>query len=161
FTFAANLWGSKLDSKVEIKILATFEPRTCTATSAVLGSAGARFVEINFPNAEFADTWYGDALANKRAGFDLTPPFDAGGGVIDGGEDIRARFNVNLGNPGCLTGTTWYYGLDTGHAANQINLVTVLLHEFGHGLNFQTFVNGSTGAEFLGAHDIYERYLGD
>src|SRR5262249_16414852 len=38
FAFAANLWGTKLDSKVEIKILATFEPRTCTATSAVLGS---------------------------------------------------------------------------------------------------------------------------
>ena len=26
------------------------------------------------------------------------------------------------------------------------DLVAVLLHEFGHGLNFQTFVNAATGA---------------
>jgi hypothetical protein len=38
FQFAAGVWGAKLDSKVEVKIFATFEPLACTATSATLGS---------------------------------------------------------------------------------------------------------------------------
>ena len=39
FTQAAGIWGATLDSSVEILIQASFVPLTCTATSAVLGSA--------------------------------------------------------------------------------------------------------------------------
>src|SRR5689334_17099947 len=49
FQYVASLWGQQLTSTVETKILATFEPLTCTATSAVLGSAGPRDVESDFP----------------------------------------------------------------------------------------------------------------
>ena len=45
FQFAANVWGSTLDSKVEIRILATFEPLSCTTSSAVLGSAGTMVMD--------------------------------------------------------------------------------------------------------------------
>src|SRR5262249_9936703 len=31
FQYVASLWGARLDSSVEIKILSTFEPLTCTA----------------------------------------------------------------------------------------------------------------------------------
>ena len=44
FTHAANIWGSTLDSAVPITINAHFTPLTCTATGAVLGSAGATSV---------------------------------------------------------------------------------------------------------------------
>jgi hypothetical protein len=37
FQYAASLWGAKLDSTVDIRIQASFDPLTCTATSAVLG----------------------------------------------------------------------------------------------------------------------------
>ena len=47
--------------------------------------------------------------------------------------EIRARFNSNLGQTGCLTGVPFYLGLDNNHGA-AVDLVTVLLHEFGHGL---------------------------
>lgn len=150
FQFAANVWGTTLDSKVEIRILATFEPLSCTASSAVLGSAGATEIFSDFPNAGFANTWYGVALADKIAGEDLdptTPP-------------IRARFNSNLGNTGCLTGTFWYLGFDANHG-NNIDLVTVLEHEFAHGLGFQQFASVSTGAEILGMTDVYGRQLFD
>src|SRR5262249_21663897 len=60
---------------------------------------------------------------------------------------IRARFNVNLGQPGCLTGVFFYLGLDNNHGAN-VDLVTVLLHEFAHGLGFQAFV--TQAGSFLG-----------
>ncbi|MEJ7713282.1 MAG: hypothetical protein WKF84_26405 [Pyrinomonadaceae bacterium] len=72
-----------------------------------------------------------------------------------------AFFNSNLGRTGCLEASSWYYGLNAGEAPNQINLVTVLLHEFAHGLGFQTFVSSSTGAKLAGSDDVYMRNLLD
>lgn len=146
FQYVASIWGSQLNSNVEIKILATFEPLTCTATQAVLGSAGPRDVESDFPGAPVANTWYHVALANKLAGQDL---FTAAVDPAGGGAEIRARFNSRLGLfANCLPGSPFYLGLD-GHAGTAIDLVEVLLHEFGHGLGFSTVTNGSTGA-YLG-----------
>jgi hypothetical protein len=157
FQRAADIWGQTLASATPIYVLATFESLTCTATSAVLGSAGTTSIFADFPSVglhpgpEFSGTWYHSALADKRAGGDLAPGF----------ADLRARFNSNLnGNPACLGGTGWYYGLDTNHGAN-IDLVTVLLHEFAHGLGFSQFASTTTGAQILGLPDVYNRRLLD
>jgi hypothetical protein len=154
FQQAATIWGANLDSSVTINIDATFEPLACTATGSVLGSAGAQDIWSDFPNAEFAGTWYHSALASKRAGTDLA--------ALDGLHDIRARFNNLLATPNPACGNlTWYFGYDGAEGTNQIDLLAVVLHEFGHGLGFSTFVNKSTGAELAGLHDIYEHYLAD
>src|SRR5262245_52229817 len=143
FQHAAEIWGATLDSNVTIRIQAAFNPLAPN----VLGSAGAisasrDFAGVGqFPGAEFAATWYGAALANKRAGVDLEP----------GTNDINAQFSSNF---------DFYLGLDNKHGAKP-DLVTVLLHEFGHGLNFQTFYNRSNGAPFQGHTDIYAHYLLD
>jgi hypothetical protein len=156
FQHAADIWGAALDSKVEIRIQSSFVPLTCTATAATLGSAGAIQVVLGFPGAEYADTLYHTALANKLAGEDLIP-----GPTNTSADDIRARFNSNIGATDCLVGTTWYYGLDIGHTASQINLVTVLLHEFAHGLGFSSFANVSTGALLVGFADVYSQFYFD
>ena len=91
FQHAADIWGALLDSAVEIKIRATFEPLDCDATSGTLGAAGPRGVDSDFPNAPLPGTWYPSALANRLAGSDL-----------DAGEDITARFNSSIGTTGCL-----------------------------------------------------------
>ncbi len=75
-------------------------------------------------------------------------------------DDIAAQFNANLGKTGCITGRGFYYGLDANHG-NQIDLVTVLLHEFGHGLGFATFVNKTSGSQFLGLPDVFDTYTVD
>jgi PA domain len=155
FQYAADVWGSILDSPVTIYIQSSFQPLTCTATSAVLGSAGAIQVFGNFPNAEIQNTWYHVALANKLAGADLSP-----GPNGTSADDIVALFNSAIGQTGCLTGTSWYYGLDDNHG-NSIDLVTVLLHEFGHGLGFAGFYNKSTGALLAGFPDIFGQYTYD
>jgi len=150
FQAAANIWGATLTSDVVITVVASFEPQGCTATSATLGSAGGITVFRNFPNATFPNAWHSVALANKLTGMDLDP---ANG-------DIRARFNANLGRPGCLEGRGFYLGLDNNHG-NNIDLISVLLHEFGHGLGFQTFTNGTSGAPRQGFFSVWDFFLFD
>ncbi len=157
FQEAANLWGAALDSSVTIVIRSQFNPLTCTATTAVLGSAGASFIFANFPGtppfpgSEFPNTWYHGALADKRAGAELNPGF----------HDMSAQFNSNLnGNPACLGGIGWYLGLDNNHGAN-IDLIAVLLHEFAHGLGFSQFASVTNGSQIQGLTDVYGRNLLD
>src|SRR5262249_16920147 len=46
--YAANLWGAVLNSTVEIRVGASFQPLTCNSSSAVLGQAGAASVHRDF-----------------------------------------------------------------------------------------------------------------
>lgn len=149
FTYAANIWGATLTSNVPIVINAQFTPLTCTATSGVLGSAGATQIFRDFANAPQPATWYSYALANKIAGSYL--------GTLNAPQ-INSNFNSNLGQTGCLTGTFFYLGLDGNHGAN-IDFVAVLQHEMGHGLGFQTFTNGTTGAMNGGFPAIWDHFL--
>ena len=150
FQAAANTWGAILTSSVQITVLSTFEALSCNATSAVLGSAGPQQIFANFSGAELTNYWYHEALANKLSNSDLAPGVD----------DIRARFNINLGNTGCLTGIGWYYGLDHNHGT-QVDLLVVLAHELGHGLGFSTVTSGSSGAYLSGLPAIWDHYLYD
>lgn len=150
FQRAADIWGATLTSAVPIRIGASFVPLACTATSAVLGSAGAYEIWSDFPNAPRASTWYPSALASKLAGQDISTP---------GSPHIVARFNSRLGLfSDCLPGSGFYLGLDNNFG-NQIDLVTVLLHEFAHGLGFQTFTDDETGAEIQGIPSVWDYYL--
>jgi hypothetical protein len=151
FQYAASLWGALLDSDVEIRINASFEPLDCTASSGTLGAAGPSSAVTDFDNAPESGTWYAVALANSIAGTDLAP---AGSG------HITAKFNSNLGASGCLEGSHWYYGFDNNHG-DDIDLVSVLLHEFAHGLGFLTFVDSTAGTEFSGHPDVFEEHILD
>jgi hypothetical protein len=150
FQRAADIWGSTLTSSVPVRIGASFQPLSCTATSAVLGSAGANEIWSDFTNAPRAGTWYPSALASKLAGEDVSSP---------GVPHIIARFNSRLGLfPDCLPGSGFYLGLDRNFG-DQIDLVTVLLHEFAHGLGFQTFTDDETGEEIQGIPSIWDYFL--
>ncbi|HET7527595.1 MAG TPA: PA domain-containing protein [Burkholderiaceae bacterium] len=143
FEFAAKFWGAKLNSDVPITIWARFSPLPCDSTSGVLGAAGAWNVFSDFPNGRPA-TWYPAALANKLAGVRLFDDPD-----FTQSADIRASFNGDLGKTGCLDGLSFYLGLDGKADPNtQIDLVTTILHEFGHGLGFQTFTDEVSGLFF-------------
>lgn len=148
FTYAAEIWGACLHSVIPIEVQAQMDPQFCNATSAVLGSAGTTFVHRDFVGAPRAGTWYNQALANALAGVDLNPATP----------EINATFNSNLnGSAGCLGGIGWYYGLD-GNNGGDIDFVSVVLHEIGHGIGFQTFVS-QAGAKLLGFDDQYMIFL--
>ena len=150
FERAAEIWGEILDSDVEIRVRASFDPLPCDANSGALGGAFPGAIVSHSPDAPLPGAWYAVALANKLAGEDLTPSAD----------DITAQFNSGIGQTGCLENAGWYYGLD-GAPGSGFDLVTVLLHELGHGLGFLTYVDDFTGAEFGGQPDVFESMILD
>jgi len=153
YRYVADIWERNLTSNVEIKVSAAWEALTCTATSAVLGSAGAWNIWHDFPGSR-PGQWYPQALANKIAGVNLsdgTP--DDGTGY--GNFDIKTQFNVNLGKADCLAGNSFYLGLD-GNAGSNVNFAATLLHELGHGLGFSVIsVRTSDGWRLNSAGSAY------
>ena len=134
FQFAADLWGAALDSNIDIQIRASFDPLGPN----VLGAAAATFSINNFndlaapgfPGGDL-DTNYHIALADKRAGVDLLAAF----GLAAATPEIVAQFSSDF---------DFYLGLDNNHGVKN-DLVVVLLHEFGHGLGFSSFLSRTTG----------------
>lgn len=160
FQRAADRWGANLVSRQPILVLAFFTPLSCTATSATLGAAGAYWYFANVPKAAggkalAANTWYPAALAEKITNQDI---------VADPAEpfELIAFFNSRLGQPGCLTGNGWYYGLDNEQPTNRIDLLAVVLHEFGHGVGFAAGpTNAGTGVRAAGLPSVWESQMLD
>lgn len=151
FQYAAQIWADRLDSPVEIKVEAKFDPLSCNQSSAVLGSAGTTTLHRDFNNAPQPATWYPQALANALAGSDLSAS----------SPDLSATFNSAIdNNNNCLNGTNWYLGLD-GDNGGDIDLVDVVIHEIGHGLGFASYVDESTGSLFLSHIDVFSTMLED
>ncbi|HED52061.1 MAG TPA: hypothetical protein ENI83_00760, partial [Gammaproteobacteria bacterium] len=151
FEHAAKIWEAVVGSSITITVGAQFSPLTCTSTQAVLGSAGTTTIHLNFPRVPVRDTWYPAALANSLTNSDLST-----------NADISATFNSDIdNNDNCLNATNWYYGLDGNRPSGTIELLSVVLHEVGHGLGFQTFVDLTTGAKFNGVDDIFMLDLED
>jgi hypothetical protein len=138
FQTAASIWGAALNSGPTITVSASWSSTMpCAATSGTLGSAGnSGSIWRDFSGAR-PGFWYGNALANAISNTDRN-------GAT---QELNATFNSQVGVGTCLTGAHWYYGLDNNHGTDGIDLMSVVLHEFGHGLGFQTYTNTSTGAE--------------
>ena len=155
FQYAASLWAELIQSEVEIRVGATFDPLLCTSDRVVLGMAGPNNVHRDFVGAPLPNTFYPDALANSLAGVDLCPA-----GSCADADDVTAIFNRSLG-AGCAFPAQWYLGLDGNGSPDDPDLVTTVLHELGHGLGFLTFVDLASGEKFMGANDAYMRHLED
>jgi hypothetical protein len=144
FLQAAAIWTEVVKPTQDIFVAAQFEPLGPN----VLGAAGAQFIWSNFPGAELPNTWYFDSLADHLASQDLSPPT----------YDVVARFSSDF---------NFYLGFDNNDPPGQVDLLVVVLHEIGHGLNFANAVNETTGAipapagatEPFG--DIYSQYTTD
>lgn len=151
FQKAAEIWGAAIDSNVPIIVQASFDPLSCTASTAVLGAAGTVQIFRDFPGAPVPGTWYHSALADALSGNDLGP----------GVADISATFNSAIDNNGnCLAGSNWYLGYDHNHGSD-MDLLVVLLHEFAHGLGFSGFTNLGTGGFLQNRPDIYSHFTLD
>jgi hypothetical protein len=153
---ALELWGNTLQSDATIVVQGSFARLDCDAGGGVLAQAGALQIFADFPNAPLPGHWYGVALANSIAGFDLTPgPLDPGPLAEPFNDDILANFNGDVGKEDCIAGPGWYYGLDSNPGPGQIDFLDVFMHEVSHGLGFQNFANEQTGTTPLDLPDVY------
>lgn len=142
--YAAALLGDRVLSRVQIQVGAQFDPGNCSQNNADLGAAGANNLIADFTGAPRANTFYPEALANALSGQDQVRPQDDNS---TNGRDIGANFNSRLdeGDPNCLQGTGWYYGLDNKPGPKQLDFLATAVHELIHGLGFASFVTLSTG----------------
>jgi MYXO-CTERM domain-containing protein len=166
FQTAASIWGQNLNSPAPISVIAHFQPLACDASGAVLGSAGpTNFFSSDDPSLDggvpasafpHPQTWYVSALTSRFAGRSIL----SGTGTDPNNYDILARFNSALDTAACGS-QTWYYGLDDQHG-DAIDLLTVVLHEFGHGLGFLSLVDLSDGSfPAMNEPDIWAYFLYD
>jgi hypothetical protein len=144
----ASLWANSLDSEVTIRVLAHFDPLGGTQTAATLGQGGPQSAFRDFVAAPGAGVWYPAALADRLAGVDL-----------DQAEvDIELTFNSDV--DGAVLGSSrFYYGFDSTPPAGDVDFLSVVAHEMGHGLGFVTFLDRQTGAKFLSFDDAYMLHL--
>src|SRR2546423_8992064 len=141
FQFAANIWGATLTSSQTITISGSWADLGCTANSGTLGHAGPTNLSAFAPSPSnppgvVPNRWYPIALAEALSNTNRNAA----------SAEINAQFNQKLGQTGCLESLHWYYGLDNNHGSTGVDLVNVLLHEFGHGFGFLTFTDPTTGA---------------
>src|SRR5262249_28102061 len=128
FQAAVNIWQTEVQSNVTIVVNAQWTNLNSINPN-ILGQAGPSEIGFNFPGAPLSNTWYPVALANKLAGTDLDVAT----------EDIDAQFNSGFAN--------WYFGTDGHPGSNQIDFMSVVMHELGHGLGFLGSMNVTSATD--------------
>lgn len=140
FTAAANTWATLISTATPIRINACWADLGGGST---LGYAWS-YLRRDFANAPVARTWYVYALADALAGYDL--------------DASRPDFNITYN-----TGFNWYFGTNGQPAANQVDFMSVVMHEMGHGLNFAGSMGITNGLGSwgygTGYPNIYDRFV--
>ncbi len=107
-----------VDSPVPIRVNATWQ---ALSNPNALGSAAPSYLResASVPANPDAKIVYPAALFEKLSGQTSNP-------IFNGSADITANFNSEF--------NAWYFGTDGNTPSNQVDFVTVVLHELGHGL---------------------------
>ncbi len=139
---ATSIWSRILWSQVPITISFCWSD---LSDPNVLGYSGGQPAHRDFEGAPKTGVWYQGALANSLNSNDLDPST----------YDDYITFNSKF---------SWYYGTDGNTPDGKHDLVTVALHEIGHGLNFSGSANyllffGSWGID--GYPAIYDTFMVD
>ena len=111
---AIDVWSENFSSTVPINVNVTWSR---ASSYGILASASAKNNFANFPNAPDKTLYYASALANALAGKDLDP------------NNPELEITITSDAP-------WYYGVDGKCPPKSFDLVSVILHEMGHGLGF-------------------------
>jgi hypothetical protein len=112
FQYAVNLWAASFVADFPIRIEATYAP----LGAGTLGRCSPVLVS-GFAGQPAPNVFYPIAFANQFANCDLDPA----------GADMQIVINSTA---------AWYTGTDANPGIGQYDLVSVVLHELGHGFGF-------------------------
>ncbi|MBC3845578.1 T9SS type A sorting domain-containing protein [Winogradskyella echinorum] len=118
FQQAVDIWSNLLESPVPIRVFANFGP----LGDGVLGGAGPDGFIINVPGFP-TNMAFASALGEQLIGEDSDGPSGTS-------NDIVATFSSTA---------NFYFGLDANPPGGQVDFVSVVLHELGHGLGILGF----------------------
>ena len=138
FQAAVDIWEASLTTTIDIEV----EAHWTVLGEGVLGSAGPNTIWTSFSGAPQSH-YYPSALADQLHGSDLDP----------NEPDIVANFNSDF---------DWYLGTDGNPPNDQFDLLSVVLHELGHGLGFissKDYDNGEGSLGLSGTPYTYDTYL--
>ena len=122
---AIDIWSENFASTVPVNVNVKWGS---SSSYGVLASASAKNNFSNFNGAPDRTLYYASALANALAGRDLDP------------SSPEVEISITSNAP-------WYYGIDGKCPPRSFDLVSVILHELGHGLGF---VSGNYYDSFSG-----------
>lgn len=121
FQFAVDIWAELLDSPIDIRIDANFGP----LNPGVLGGAGPNGL-IGL-NVDGQISFYARPLAEALLGSETSD----NNGTADPSDDISPSNDIVST---FSSSANFYFGTDGNVPPGQIDFVTVVLHEIGHGL---------------------------
>lgn len=131
FQHAVDIWKRCIVANVPIRIEVAFE----SLGPSILAQAviGRFIIDMSGNDLPLENVPYPVALANNLVGYDIFPDEP----------DIIAQINKDH---------NWYFGTDGNPPSNQVDLVTVVLHEIGHGLGFSCSASsdGTASATSIG-----------
>ena len=122
---AIDVWSENFSSTVPVTVNVSWGR---ASSYGILAAASAKSNFANFPNAPDKTLYYAAALANALTGNDLDP------------NNPELEITISSDAP-------WYYGVDGKCPPKSFDLVSVILHEMGHGLGF---ISGSYYDEYSG-----------
>lgn len=140
FQYAVDIWASLISSSQTITIDAYWQP----LGAGILGGAIYTSAFANFDGAQKLNVFYPVALAEKMAGKNLN----------GSNAEIFTQFSSS---------TNWHLDPNTAPPAGTFDLITVVLHEIGHGLGFSGSFKilssngqGEVGVQTTGVPIIYD-----
>lgn len=140
FNYALDIFEDVFISPVDININVTWEDIPGNA----IGYAGAYVWRSNLSFLPESNKWYPEPLVNLYRGYQY-----------NSNQDINVWLDSS---------TNWYYGTDGNPAWNQVDMVTVILHEICHGLGFTGTANSdgtpvNTTIGWSGDPNIYDEFV--
>ncbi len=172
FEYAADVWAARLEGDLPILFTGKFNPMGGNANFTTLGFAAPTTLHETFTGAPVLKTWYPAALANQYFGSDINDIFAASCPasalpLVNGKcPDLRAQFNSDVDGSIVLGARSFYYGID-GNSGDDIDFLSVVLHEMGHGLGLLSLIDPSSGRIWTGSDtcmdcsDAYSNNLED
>jgi hypothetical protein len=150
-TTAGDIWGRFLQQSFPgetITVAAQFVDTPPVGIPDTFGGLGkSTAIARDFPNF-VPDTYYDAALVNHLVREDIFP---VGGPITPTGAEVSITFNSQR---------DYFFGTNGTPGANQLDFLSLALHEIGHGLGFMTQVIRD-GSFLQGSPTIYDRFVVD